>query len=281
MFDNWLSITRLKILGARILYKFTVLFAGSRRRIIEREGVKYEVDLSEGIEFSLFLFGKFQAHITKNPFLAIPPDAVILDVGANVGLMTLQFANLAQKGQVYAFEPTFYALERLRKNLSLNPRLSDHVTVINSFVSAESHSNPSIVAYSSWKVDGSRGEADHPIHLGTPKSAEGVPAISLDDFAKKENLQRLDFIKIDTDGHEYEVLQGGKEAISRFRPKIIFEIGLYLLDEKNIGYDFYDGYFSSLNYRLVDTKTGVAINLRNYPRYIPKKGSTDLIALPL
>jgi hypothetical protein len=53
------------------------------------------------------------------------------------------------------------------------------------------------------------------------------------------------------------------------------------MDEKNIGYDFYDGYFSSLGYHLVDTKTGVAINLQNYRRYIPKKGTTDLIALPL
>src|SRR5687767_4563360 len=101
MFNNWLPITRLKILGAKILYRFTRLFVGRNLRTISRDSVKYEVDISEGIELSLFLFGKFQAHITANPFLSIPNDAVILDIGANVGLMTLQFAKLAQKGKVY------------------------------------------------------------------------------------------------------------------------------------------------------------------------------------
>jgi FkbM family methyltransferase len=281
MINSWLPITRIKILGAQILYKITTLVVGRRKRVIVRDGVKYEVDLSEGIELSLFLFGKFQAHITKNPFLSIPEDGVVLDVGANVGLMTLQFAALAPRGAVYAFEPTFYALERLKKNLSLNPGLAERVKVIHSFVSEKSDAHPSIVAYSSWKVDGQRGESDHPVHLGTPKSAEGVPAVSLDDFCLHEKPGRIDLIKIDTDGHEYEVLKGGREAIARYRPKIIFEIGLYVMDEKSIEFDFYFNYFSELNYRLVDTKTGASISLQNYRRYIPRKGSTDLIALPL
>src|ERR1043166_7297998 len=124
MFNDWLPITRLKIFAAKILYKFTTLFAGRKRRVIVRNGVKYEVDLSEGIELSLFLFGKYQSHITANPFLKIPADGVILDVGANVGLMTLQFASVVPNGKVYAFEPTFYALERLKKNIALKDRKS-------------------------------------------------------------------------------------------------------------------------------------------------------------
>ncbi|MBL7933270.1 MAG: hypothetical protein JNL60_15295, partial [Bacteroidia bacterium] len=109
MLNSWLPITRIKIFGAKILYKVTTLFVGKNKRVIVRDGVNYEVDLAEGIELSLFLFGKFQSHITNNPFLKIKPDFTIIDIGANVGLMTLQFAKLVPQGKVYSFEPTFYA----------------------------------------------------------------------------------------------------------------------------------------------------------------------------
>lgn len=280
MFNSWLPITRIKIFLAKILYKTVTLFVGKDKKIIQKDGVNYEVDLSEGIELSLYLFGNFQKHITKNSFLEIKNDFVIVDIGANVGLMTLQFAKLVPNGHVYSFEPTFYALERLKKNLGLNPEIAKNVTVINSFVSEKSSANPNIVAFSSWKVNGERGDNDHPVHLGTPKSTEGVSAISLDDFTQANNISRIDFIKIDTDGHEYEVFKGAKHAISKYRPKIIFEIGLYVMDEKSIGFDFYYNYFKDLNYRLFDTKTDAEIDLINYQKYIPKKGSTDLIAVP-
>jgi FkbM family methyltransferase len=280
MFNSWIPITRIKIFGAKVLYKLTTLFVGKQKRVIVRDGVNYDVDLAEGIELSLYLFGKFQSHITNNSFLKIKEDFTIIDIGANVGLMTLQFAKLVPEGNVYSFEPTFYALERLKKNLDLNPELAKRVTVINSFVSEKSDANPNIVAYSSWKVNGERGNSDHPVHLGTPKNSEGVPSISLDDFIEKQGLQRVDFIKIDTDGHEYEVFKGAAKAIAKLKPVIIFEIGLYVMDEKNISFDFYYNYFNDLNYRLVDTKTEKEISLSNYRRYIPKNGSTDLIAIP-
>ena len=281
MIKHWLPITRLKIFGAGILYRGTTLFAGTGKRIIVRDGVKYEVDLTEGIELSMFLFGRFQSHITRNAFLRLDPAAVVIDIGANVGLMTLQFASMVPRGRVYSFEPTHYALARLKRNIALNPQMADRISVINAFVSERSDSRPAIVAYSSWKVNGERSGSDHPVHLGTPKSNEGVPAASLDDFVAREQPARIDLIKVDTDGHEYEVFRGAEGTIARYRPRIIFEIGLYVMEEKGITFDFYDRYFSRIGYRLVDTKTGAAVTLENHRRHIPRKGSIDLIALPV
>lgn len=281
MLKSWLPITRIKIFGAGILYKAVTLFVGKNKRIIERDGIKYEIDLSEGIELSMYLFGKFQKHITSNPHYKIKENDVVFDIGTNIGLMTLQFAKLVPKGKVYSFEPTHYAIGRLKSNLALNPELEKRVQIINSFVSEKSSDNPEIVAFASWKVNGERSEDDHSVHLGTPKSTEGVPAISLDDFVRLNNLEKINFIKIDTDGHEYEVFKGGKEAIKKYRPYIIFEIGLYVMDEKKINFDFYFNYFKDLNYKLVDTKTDKEISMVNYRKYIPQNGSTDLIAIPL
>lgn len=89
MFNSWLPITRIKIFLAKILYKTVTLFVGKEKKTIKRGGVTYEVDLSEGIELSLYLFGSFQKHITKNAFLTIKDNFTIIDIGANVGLMTL------------------------------------------------------------------------------------------------------------------------------------------------------------------------------------------------
>jgi len=281
MFNSWLPITKIKIFGAKILYKCATLFVGKEMRIVERNGIKYEVDLSEGIELSMFLFRRFQSHIINNSVLRIQKDYTIFDIGANVGLMTLQFAKLASEGKVYSFEPTHYALARLKRNLSLNPAIAEKVTVINSFVSEHSEKNAKIVAYSSWKVNGERDKNEHPVHLGTPKNTEGVGSISLNDFVENEKIEKIDFIKIDTDGHEYEVFKGADKAIAKYRPKIIFEIGLYIMHEKNIDFDFYFNYFQKLNYKLIDSKTDKVIDLSNYKKYIPMNGSTDLIAVPL
>lgn len=280
MLNQVIPLTRIKIFGARILYFFTTLFVGKEKRIIERNGIRYEVDLSEGMELSLYLFGNFQKHIFENKFLKLDKDFVIFDIGANVGLMSLQFAKEAPEGKIFSFEPTHYALERLKKNISLNAEIGKNITVTNSFVSEKSSDNPEILAYSSWKVNGKKDNSNHPVHLGTPKNTDGVPSISLDDFTEKNSILKIDFIKIDTDGHEYEVFKGAKQAIKKYRPKIIFEIGLYVMDEKNISFDFYFNYFNEMNYFLVDTKSNQKIDLDNYKKYIPKKGSTDLIAVP-
>jgi FkbM family methyltransferase len=202
-------------------------------------------------------------------------------VGANFGIMTLQFAQAAPKGQVYSFEPTHYALARFKRNLALNPELARIIHPINSFVSSETNTNPNITAFSSWKVDGEVAENLHPQHLGAPKPTEGVGSVTLDSFYQQNKLDRIDFIKIDVDGHEYEVLQGAKELMKKFRPVVIFEMSLYLLEENKIEYSVFDTYFKDLNYSLIHSTNGKPITAENYMQIIPAKGTIDILARPL
>jgi FkbM family methyltransferase len=276
-----ITSTRLKIACATMLYKLTTFLVGKSTKIIRRGGITYEVDLSEGIDLSLFLFGGFQNHVLRNRFTALRADAVMIDVGANFGVMTVGLAQACPNGKVYAFEPTHYALARLKRNLELNPDLASRVEVINSFVSRQSDANAAIVAYSSWKVDGKQTGVEHPVHLGTPQSAVGVSAISLDDFCSQRQLQRLDYIKIDTDGHEYEVLLGAREAIKRYRPLVLFEIGQYVMNENHTTFALYLEYFTQSGFELFDTQTNQRVDMTNYCKIIPVNGTTDIIAVPL
>lgn len=273
--------TKVKIFFARIPYYFVILFFGKKPRIIKRKGITYEVDLSEGIDLSIFLFGKYQEHVVKNKLISISKDAVIIDIGANMGVMSLQFALQASEGMIYSFEPTHYSLNRLKRNLELNPSLATRVEVINSFVSSSNTESPNISAYASWKVNGDKGGTIHPVHLGVAKSTEGVGAITLDKFCRDKKLSKIDLIKIDTDGHEYDVLLGAKETIQQFKPQLVFEAGIYAMTEKNIDFSFFLNYFSGLNYRLYDSIKTAEITADNYKSFIPLKATIDIIALPI
>ncbi len=99
-------MTRVKIFIARILYLLLHTILRKNNRLIRRNNVVYEVDLSEGVDLSLFLFGNFQGHVTNKKYFTLKDDAVIFDVGANIGSMAFRFAQQAPQGRVYAFEPT-------------------------------------------------------------------------------------------------------------------------------------------------------------------------------
>ena len=195
--------------------------------------------------------------------------------------MALQYAKIASKGKVISFEPTHYAISRFRRNLELNPELAQHITIINSFVSDKIADNPDIKAYSSWKIDGENQTNElHPIHLGAAKPTSGVGSTTLDDFCENSGIDKVDFIKIDTDGHEFEIFKGAKKTIAKYRPRIVFELGIYIMKEKGIDFLFYIEYFKRLNYKLIDTKTDKTLNIDNWNKLIPALGTTDVIAIP-
>ena len=273
-----LKITRIKIQLAKILYHVLRLFYRSDKQVVCRHGINFELYLNEGIDLHTFVFGGFQKHVYHNKFITIAPDDIVFDVGGNVGIMSLFFAKQASKGQVHSFEPTYYAIEKFKRNLQLNPELSKLITLNQSFVSSESSLKSDLVAYSSWPVVHTM-ETTHSIHCGVAKNTENVPCITLDDYVEREDICKIDIIKIDTDGHELNVLKGAKQIMKKFHPKIIFEIGIYIMEERDISFIDYDELFRKYHYGLY-AANGKNINEKNYHLYIPKFGTIDVIALP-
>lgn len=277
---NRLSMTLIKLAMARFLYRLVHLFVSQDKRIIHRGGIKYEVDLSEGIDLYLFLFGNFQKYIVHSKYLSLAPDAVVLDVGANIGAMTLQFAKQVPHGKVYSFEPIDYAFIKLQRNVTLNPELVQRISMERKFVSNVSSAETDITAYASWKVNGKRYENRHPIHGGIPQKASEVLSITLDEFCSARNLERIDLIKIDTDGHEFDVLKGAQEIMVKYHPQIIFELGLYTMEERGITFDDFCELLLPIGYSLMNVNTGKIITRRNFLNEIPWKSTIDILAVP-
>ncbi len=276
-----LPLTRIKLFFARVLYHAVKLFFGTEKRIIKRHGLYFEVDISEGLDLSLFLLGGFQKHVSNNKYISLDEDDVIFDVGANVGIMTLYFAQKVKKGKVFAFEPTHYAYQKLERNIAINPKLKENIQTVQAFFTSKEKKRSEIHAFSSWKIDKGIASEQHQVHGGTAMSIEGVPVTTLDEFVKKHRINRLDFIKIDTDGHEFDILTGAEKTVKQLRPKIIFELGQYVMDEKGITFMDYLHYFNRLKYTLSDASSNKSITAGNFEKMIPTKSTIDILAVPM
>ena len=272
-----LKITQLKLAVAKVLYLAVRIFFCKPRYIVTRQGVRLELDLNEGIDLHLFLFGNFQKHVTDNSLISLPVNGVVLDVGGNAGVMSLIFASKVPYGQVHAFEPTDYAMAKFRRNLEFNPSLQPLITLNQNFVASRESENPGMTAYSSWPVLGKQEK--HAIHCGVDKTTPDIPAITLDAYCIRHKLSRVDLVKIDTDGYEMDVLSGASNILKQYRPQVIFEIGGYVMEEYGLSMSTYLQFFREHGYSLYTTK-GKRVDEGCYIDIVPVFGTTDLVALP-
>jgi FkbM family methyltransferase len=177
----------------------------------------------------------------------IKPGYVVLDVGANIGYYTNVIARLVgPDGHVHAFEPTTRFVQVLKRNVAENgfENVSVHEYGLSDRESELAiHINNSTA---SLHMDTSAG--------GT--SSETARFFPLDGIAPLLGLNRLDFVKIDVDGHEPQFLRGAEETLMRFRPRVLLEVNhTDYLAAGVTAWDFYD-YVKGLGARItnVDTK---------------------------
>lgn len=275
-----LPLTRIRIFGAKVLYRLLLPFVGKEKVQVTRGNIRFELDPGEGIDLSLYLFGNFQGHVFNNPHVRLRPSGqpVVLDVGANMGAMALRFAERFG-ATVYAFEPTDYAYAKLLRNLSLNPQLASRIHPIQCFLSDRNENRSTLHAYASWRVDGRTLPGKHPLHGGNRMPANDVPSVRLDDWVRRHDIQKIDLIKIDTDGHEFGVLSGARETLARFRPTVVFEASLYQMQENGVRFGDMETLLRPLGYKIYNARTGKEITPENALRAIPAKTGVDFVAV--
>jgi FkbM family methyltransferase len=148
--------------------------------------------------------------------------AVVYDVGAHIGVLTLGTARLVgETGRVVAFDADPENVECLRASCTLN-HFEDRIRVVHSAV--WSYASPAV----SFRCGGTRTSHGGVTANGyEPVRASGatltVPSTTLDAFVAAEGLTP-ELIKIDVEGGEYEVLRGGETLFTRARPRILVEV---------------------------------------------------------
>lgn len=145
----------------------------------------------------------------------LPPDGVVIDVGANIGVFALVLSRLVPRGMVFAFEPATenfaYLLENVARNAATNITAErcavwDKKGTVPFVYSPQSPSG-------SFVAPGANGAGSLP-----------VDAVRLDDYVSERNLRRVDLIMVDAEGAEMAVLRGAAQTLVAHRPALLVEI---------------------------------------------------------
>jgi len=214
----------------------------SKRQVVaDVEGVRYDLDLGELIDLALYL-GKFEPTVVASIEQYCQPGMVVLDIGANIGAHALRLGNVVgEKGHVYAFEPTTFAFSKLERNLGLNRHLN--VSLFRIALSNESQTKRTISFRSSWRTDGTQQD-----------STCDVDFVRLDKWAEINGVHHVDLIKLDVDGNEFGVLDGGMELLKNCLPIFLMEmVGPHFADPSNNPFILLE----SLGYKFSNIDTGV------------------------
>jgi FkbM family methyltransferase len=148
--------------------------------------------------------------------VALPVDAVVADIGANVGEFTLLAAETAKRGHVHSFEPCPLIRPYLQMTLHMN-----NVQNVTVHEQAASDFNGEIAL----RFGSRTAKSTTDTHASQEFVASvDVPAAIGDDVLEKHLEGRLDFVKIDVEGAEAAVLRGLRRTLEQFSPIVILEM---------------------------------------------------------
>ena len=276
--------TKTKIALASLAYRCVAVaraVAGKDNSVVvNRGGLRWSLDLAEGIDFSIYLLGAFEPSTASTIQKLVKPGDVALDIGANVGAHTLGLArSVGPQGRVFAFEPTDFAFEKLQRNLALNADLAARTVASQILLAAsasDDHPQPQI--YASWPLENTG--AVHPKHRGRLATTRNASVDTLDLFAARHNIDRLDFIKIDVDGHELPVLRGGLGLLTRLHPVLLMEMSPYVHAEEQNSFADLVALLRDAGYAIRDAATWRPLPLdeAKLERLIPDGASINVIA---
>jgi len=159
---------------------------------------------------------------------------IVSDIGAYVGDTTLWFSKaVGPQGKVYAFEPEPRNFEKLKANIERN-KITNVI--------------PLQLALSENEGEMQVASAGGSSIMTQARTGTSVKVTTIDKFVGANKLPRVDFIKMDVEGHELKVLKGAHETIQAFKPSLavsayhrgddLIELTKFLL-KLNPNYRFY------------------------------------------
>lgn len=192
-----------------------------------------------------FIREQYAYKVNDVPVVQVEKGDTVFDFGGCWGDTALYFGDkTGNDGKVYCFEFIPGNIEYLKKNLELNPHLDDVIDLVEHPVFDKSdikcyykdNGPGSIVKMQPF--DGNTGE---------------TTTLSLDDFVERNNITKVDFIKMDIEGAEPFALEGAIKTIKKFKPKLAIanyhgmsdfvNIPKWILD-LNLGYEIFLGHYT-------------------------------------
>ncbi|MDB5804233.1 MAG: methyltransferase, FkbM family domain protein [Betaproteobacteria bacterium] len=215
------------------------------RRKVCFEGGAFEAYLSPGSSLKFLRLSGARVDQVHQRFISswIKPDSVVWDIGMNVGMFAFPAAVRAAQGHVYGFEADVELAANLLRSQRLPLNRSLHLSVFCIALSdADSTANFEISRYSR-AMNKLQGVGEWHQSAVAVKELRSVATMRIDTLA--QSLPPPDVIKIDVEGAEARVLEGGAATIARHRPIMLVEGPRELWEQ--IG-----AFFSRLDYVMLD-----------------------------
>lgn len=195
-------------------------------------------DISSDGELNVMRYVRNQCSSNKN--------TIIFDVGANIGNYSQEIVNNFKKANfyLYSFEPskeTFHELKKRLKNIS-NLKLYNVGFGKKNCVKA---------LFYDKKQSGLASVYNRRLlHFGIKMNLrESIKISTIDDFCKSNRIQKIDFLKLDVEGNELDILKGAKNMIKNNAIRFIqFEFGGCNIDSRTYFQDFW--YLLSPKYKI-------------------------------
>ena len=185
-------------------------------RQVEINGYKMLVFANETVGRQIMWNKCYEKEETHFIYNFLKSTDVCLDIGANVGYFTLLMASKARLGKVYSFEPIPICYHLLNCSILLNNFTN---VIINNCAVGEL--NGESIFYIS--TDSAFSALRNPSMVGELSSIS-VPVVSIDNYVdSRRNINKVDFIKIDVEGAEMQVINGATSLLrdATRRPRLI------------------------------------------------------------
>jgi FkbM family methyltransferase len=150
-------------------------------------------------------------------FIEKNPKGTVLDIGANIGAITIPLASKYSETRFYCFEPHPVIFKKLNSNISLN-----QLDNVQTFKNAVSNMEVSLNFFAQTESS-NMGLSSLMEVQNNSVNKISVDCIVLDQFVAKQSIDQIAIVKIDVQGSELMVLKGMTNILKKYRPILFFE----------------------------------------------------------
>ena len=234
---------------------------------VVRAGLSWILNPADAAHASIFWEGEKDHWDLYHLRRLLNPDSVVYDIGANIGFYSVYLASvLGPDCDVHSFEPFPDTHDHLCKHIALNG-LEDRITAHRIGFSDQ----PGTA--SMYFREGNTGSAN----LNRSGNVGGVEVAlrTLDDFWADQSKPAIDFIKIDVEGHEARLLNGGAEVLRSTQPLVLIELDEPRLIEGDSSLEDVVDVLNDLGYALYRAERSRLVPITEPPREL-----TNAFAFP-
>jgi FkbM family methyltransferase len=246
----------LRLSSVPVVGKFLAPFIRRRPWTIEGgEGAGLQIKFPQNRDYVL---GSSEGPVQQAMVRHLQSGNVFYDIGANMGFFSLIAAKLVgPTGFVNAFEPVAENATSIRENVHLN----GFSNINTCEVAVGSASGQAELLLTDW--DGGSTLASSSVKPSEPVSRRSVRVVALDDFIAEKNLRPPNFVKIDVEGLELEVMQGMTKTIGTAKPVLLYEVDDGDREKFMSRWDALDKYVEDLGYEIVRLEDSYANRVWN------------------